>query len=155
MSPKKHDLVKIHRLAHGSWRSGGGTHFALPGEVQPAWRPEPACADPAHRQASHRVIRRGHPVGVPATSNDGGDIGADALTKYPVQVLCALRPARSVTAPFQSGLDVARLFAGAIRLVLRRSRFPTIGPIGGLAMPVTADTLCKPEKLAHPQSRVA
>ena len=108
MSPKKHDLVKIELCCMAVGEVEAGHTSPLRGEVQPAWWPEPACADPTHRQASHRVTRRGHPVGVPATSNDGGDIAADALTRD--SRAGAVRPASCefVTAPFQSGLDVAR-----------------------------------------------
>jgi len=65
-------------------------------------------------------------------------MSADAPARRPEQVLFALRPAGTVTAPFQNGLDGACFFTRPVPPAFpRRSCFPTIGPIGGLAMPVT------------------
>ena len=54
-------------------------------------------------------VGRGQPVGPLATSTGGRGIAADLLATRPLQVLFALRPADTVTTPFQSGLDGASL----------------------------------------------
>jgi hypothetical protein len=82
-------------------------------------------------------MRRGHPVGAPATSNDGGDISADALAGHPAQVRFALRPAGIMTNPFQVGLDDASLPLPVPSGFFNVGHVPDDVPMSGRAMPAT------------------
>lgn len=94
---------------------------------------EPWCADTTDRRV---------PIGGPGSAGrptryftDGGGIAADPPAACPAQVPRALRPALTVTAPFQSGLDDKRFVFRCPPACSPSVMFPRFDPVGGLAMP--------------------
>ena len=88
---------------------------------------------------------QGHPVGLPATPNDGVT-RADPLATCPGELRS--HPASDVPAPFQDGLDVFGFLSRCPPVCSMPVMFPTIGPADGLAMSCELVSAKRPRRSA-------